>query len=83
MLAFKKVLKGEEGRAEMHKAGLTWIKDIHRRLLEIGMDELTSDSLDKVNFEQKMQRIAPDDNPLKKAMVQRCKDMMLPDSDDE
>jgi hypothetical protein len=41
MLACKKVLNAEEGRAEMHKAGKTWINDIRRRLLEIGMDELT------------------------------------------
>ena len=35
----------------MHNAGAKWIDDIRRRLLEIGMDELTSDSLDeKVSF---------------------------------
>ena len=81
MLAYKKVLKGEEGRAEMQQAGRVWINDLRRRLLEIGMDDLTSDL--EVSFAEKMQKLVPDPNPLLENFVVRCKEMMLTDSDDE
>ena len=81
MLAYKKVLKGEEGRQEMKEACANWIGDLRRRLLEIGMDDLTSDM--EVSFAEKMQKLCPENNLLLEDFVDRCKEMMLPDSDDE